>query len=151
MLKPELQNDFSFYRRSLGNSNLQALPTPVAPQDANAISMWIANNLPMMSSIKNVSTAPLALLCNICMHMASTPSPQQNYILKCMVALVIIYDRTANLGVFVANSPIKIKKVIKVIKQHGKEDQVTLINSIRFCTLHYNDASTPTSIKQACS
>ena len=69
MMKPELQNDFSFYRRALGSKAVEQLPKPVQPDVAQVISMWVAQNLPMTVSITNNDPLPLAALANICCGM----------------------------------------------------------------------------------
>ena len=68
-MKPELQNDFSFYRRSLGSKAIEPLPKPILADSAQVISMWIAQNLPMMSAIADIDPLPLAALANVCCGM----------------------------------------------------------------------------------
>ena len=48
MMCPGLQNDFSFYRRSVGKFSDQA---PVSETSANQISMWIAEATPLISAV----------------------------------------------------------------------------------------------------
>lgn len=119
MLKPELQNDFSFYRRSLGSRALQSSKhaQPVSSDMANVLSMWLAQNLPMTSSIRrDGNVLSFSLLSNICCGMlgrgAVGPSPDSlSRILHTMVASVVLYDRLSREGSFAQQSPVKVRVV----------------------------------------
>ena len=116
MLKPEIQNDFSFYRRSLGSKALSSAKVskpPVSSDMANVISMWLAQNLPMTSAINGRQTRPnaIASLANACCGMIIRDvNPEENLkIMNIMVGSTVVYDRISNEGAFGSNSQIRVK------------------------------------------
>lgn len=115
MLKPEIQNDFSFYRRSLGSralSNSKVAKPPVSSDMANVISMWLAQNLPMTSSINGRQTRANAIahLANVCcgMILRNVSSEEHSKIINIMIGATIVYDRISPEGAFVANTQIRV-------------------------------------------
>eukprot|EP01041_Mallomonas_annulata_P002601 gene2601-5091_t len=154
MLTPEIQNDFSFYRRTFASKALEALPKPVSTDTAHMISMWVAQNLPMISPLATATTnAPeaVASLANVCCGMVQRQScgEQSDYALKVMVAAIIIYDRNSETGAFVNSSPIKMRRVMRVLSRYGDTNLKLLQDSLKFCTTHYKDSDTPMYIKIA--
>jgi hypothetical protein len=117
MLKPEIQNDFSYYRRSLGSkslSNGDVATPPVTADLANVISMWLAQNLPMISSINGRETRSAAIghLANVCCGLILRNVCQENEVAKVMnimIAATVIYDRIAPEGSFSNNSLVKVR------------------------------------------
>jgi hypothetical protein len=113
MLKPDLQNDFSFYRRSLGSKALANSPHPITPDAANVVSMWLAQNLPMTSSIRRETNAfAVGNLANLCCGMIVRGTCQDpivtTKVLRIMVAATVAYDRIARDGVFCSQSIVKV-------------------------------------------
>lgn len=164
MSKPELQNDFSFYRRCLTSPHIESLNKPVAPDLAPEISMWIAESLPMFASItpKTVhgkvhraipleNTETLAILANICCGMVQRQrcGASMPLVFKMMVAATIAFDRASERGAFHSRSPIKISRVVAVIAKHGGADKGMLQASLKFSTIHFKDADTSNSVKAA--
>mmetsp|Transcript_14957 Transcript_14957/g.15691 ORF Transcript_14957/g.15691 Transcript_14957/m.15691 type:complete len:290 (-) Transcript_14957:698-1567(-) len=154
MLKPEIQNDFSFYRRSLGSraiSNGKVSKPPVSSDMANVISMWLAQNLPMTSSINGRQTRHNAVshLANVCCGMIlRNVSPNEHLkIMNIMVGATVVYDRISPDGAFVSNTQIRIRKVVKVISSYDGNERSVLANSLKYSTIHLNDPTTPDSIK----
>lgn len=148
MLKPEIQNDFSFYRRALGTKALDNVLKPVSADVAHVISMWIAQNLPMTNAIINIDSVPLAALSNLCCGMVQrqTAGPNLSHILRVMVASIIVFDRVNDIGAFHPASLIKMRKVVSAIAKFGGEDRVLLSDSLKFSTIHYKDDTTPEAI-----
>ncbi|OWZ08030.1 hypothetical protein PHMEG_00019487 [Phytophthora megakarya] len=73
--------------------------------------------------------------------------PMMNY-LRAMTGAIILYDHTAAHGAFGHKSEVKIKKCVKELvmwKQNGAT--VELLNTIKYCSLHYNDPTTPEKIR----
>eukprot|EP00607_Mallomonas_marina_P011101 CAMPEP_0182423876 /NCGR_PEP_ID=MMETSP1167-20130531/9962_1 /TAXON_ID=2988 /ORGANISM="Mallomonas Sp, Strain CCMP3275" /LENGTH=205 /DNA_ID=CAMNT_0024603205 /DNA_START=555 /DNA_END=1172 /DNA_ORIENTATION=- len=163
MMKPELQNDFSFYRRCLTSTHLEALEKPVPPDLAPEISMWIADSQPMFGALTpkngNMHSVPIAVekapavayLASICCGMIQRQRCGDNlsFIMKVMVASTILYDRISLKGTFHPDSVIKIMKVVQAISKHGGEDKTMLQCSIKYSTTHYKDPSTPSRVKNA--
>ncbi len=119
MRKPELQNDFSFYRRSLGSSRLAGLATPVSSDNANVVSNWIAYSLPMLNLIKSknvgaVTARPLGNLCNALCGMLSRAGAcelaglERPRAVQHMLAALLLYDRSSPAGAFISSSPLKV-------------------------------------------
>jgi hypothetical protein len=75
MMQPHVQNDFSFYRRTLGKMGRDAQEAA----EASMVSMFIANNAPLMAALVKGTTAAsghnmrvkevIAAIANICCNM----------------------------------------------------------------------------------
>ena len=59
---------------------------------------------------------------------------------------IVLYDQTSPEGAFKKNSPIMIKDALKDVKMYS-QGQLLFVNAIRFTTAHFNDATTPDSVK----
>lgn len=156
MLKPEIQNDFSFYRRSLGSAAMGNGVLPLASDDANVVSMWLASALPMMGSVGNAlkeESIVLVHLANIAFGMLARKTCHSDedkvQLVNIMIISLIMYDRVCGEpgGVFTSHSAIKVKKCIQVMKREGGDRAQQLAQSIKYSTIHYNDNTTPKSIK----
>lgn len=120
MLKPEIQNDFSYYRRSLGSKSLSSgdvAKPPVTADLANVISMWLAQNLPMISSINGRETRNAAIghLANVCCGLILRnvcPEDEVTKVMNIMIAATVIYDRITPEGSFSNNSLVKVGDTI---------------------------------------
>ena len=112
MLKPELQNDFSFYRRAIGSRALAGVSSqPISADSANVVSMWLAQNLPMTSSILRETNADVvANLANLCcgMIIRDTCGEALSKVLHIMVASTVVYDRISASGAFCSQSNVKV-------------------------------------------
>ncbi|GMH55362.1 hypothetical protein TrRE_jg11322, partial [Triparma retinervis] len=163
MMCPGLQNDFSFYRRSVGKFQSQA---SVSETSANQISMWIAEAGPTTAgageALKKAggraSDGPvhmaLAKVANMCawivakdQEMGSTEKAQ---LLMAMVECMILFDRSSSRGVFVRTSGVMVRKCLAVLKEEGESGGgrnagvvVGLKNGVKYSTLHFRDAATP--------
>lgn len=157
MMKPEIQNDFSFYRRSLGSAAMGNETLPLPSDEANVVSMWLAVGLPMMGSICNALSAESVVLVHVAdiafgmLARKSIVSEEQKMkLVNLMIISVIMYDRVCGVpgGVFTSNSAIKVKKCIQVMKRDGGSRAQQLAQCLKYSTIHYNDISTPKSIKK---
>jgi hypothetical protein len=71
----------------------------------------------------------------------------------------VFYDQLNPTGAFSKESKVSIKASVKAIKEHGGEKVDSYLNSLRyisivgfnfrFATIHYNDESTPKTVKAA--
>jgi hypothetical protein len=158
MIKPEIQNDFSFYRRSLdsaathGNNDI-----PLPSDEANVVSMWLAVGLPMQGSVSaplKADSIVLVHMANIAFGMLARKIPVSDddkiKLVKIMIISVIMYDRVCGVpgGVFTSQSAIKVKRCIQVLKRDGGNNAQQLAQCIKYSTIHYNDNTTPDSIKR---
>ena len=115
MMCPGLQNDFSFYRRSVGKFTSQA---PVSETVAGQISMWIADAAPLISVVSNsLKTAskkdmnvilPFSKMANMTAWMIvkdnELETAQVEQLLLALTSAIILFDRASRAGAF-ENSP----------------------------------------------
>ncbi|KAF9110396.1 Protein fam49a [Mortierella sp. AM989] len=171
MKTPQIQNDFSYYRRCLSRgklSNEVDLKSAMNEDElANHMSMFYAYPTPMLKTVTTVTTEfvgqhhvgrsvseCLATLAAVCYHTVSNnkkkPQKPQTiaFCLRVMVIAIIIYDHIDPQGAFIKSSPINIKSSVKAIHSHGNSsDMPNLISALRYNTKHLNDSSTPKAVK----
>lgn len=163
MLRPGMQNDFSFYRRSLGRH--AADPDLIVKDDeASFISLFIAQPIPMMTVLisstsellnqdaQSSTTIPrvLATMANVCLHLVKTKTfpddaDTNRLCVRTMVSSIVLFDHISAEGAFVKRSGINIKSAVSILTSDYK-DQKCLINALKFSTLHFSDDSTPSYI-----
>lgn len=169
MVNPAIQNDFSYYRRTLNRMKLSKKDTNIKIRDelANRMSLFFAYPTPMMKVLSETTakflttdqsvprdnvTSALATLANVCHDMVEGKKFTQEHFnllsLRAMVGSIILYDHVSEQGAFVKRSPINIKGCINVLKNYQAHNTDGLLNALRFTTIHLNDAETPGSIKQ---
>jgi len=170
MVNPAIQNDFSYYRRTLNRMKLSKKDLNIKIRDelANRMSLFFAYPTPMMKVLSettvkfinlsdnqvpkdNVNEA-LATMANVCHDMVAKKKFEADQInlfcLRAMTGSIILYDHLAPQGAFAKKSPINIKGSINVLKGYTASPTDGLLNALRFTTIHLNDAETPNSIKQ---
>jgi len=169
MVNPAIQNDFSYYRRTLNRMKLSKKDTNIKIRDelANRMSLFFAYPTPMMKVLSETTakflstdtsvprenvTSALATLANVCHDMVEGRKfTQENYnllSLRAMVGSIILYDHVSEQGAFVKKTPVNIKGCINVLKNYQGHNTDGLLNALRFTTIHLNDAETPGAIKQ---
>jgi hypothetical protein len=176
MVNPAIQNDFSYYRRTLNRMKLSKKDMNLTIRDelANRMSLFFAYPTPMMNSLSETtvkflgedSTVPkenvtdaLATMANVCQHMVEIKtfaSDQTNlFCLRAMTGAIILYDHLHPQGAFHKKSPINMRGCITVLRNFvpqaggsGNSPSAGLLNALRFTTKHLNDPETPSSIKQ---
>jgi len=169
MTNPAIQNDFSYYRRTLNRMKISKKELNIKIRDelANRMSLFFAYPTPMMKMISDTTstflstdttcprenvTANLAAMANICQGMVNNKkftSDQTNmFCLRAMTGAVILFDHVDVLGAFSKKTPINIRGVINVLKTYQTSPTDGLLNALRFTTVHLNDAQTPNNIKQ---
>lgn len=147
MSRPEIQNDFSYYRRTLSRLKMQDPNSDdnavVNNEEANRMSLFYAYPTPMLRTVSESTTKfvtenkeiplqnttdCLAIICYLCQTMVDNKgyydrfSKQEETIRFCqrvMTAAVILYDHVHHLGAFKKGSTIEIKAVIKALKLHN--------------------------------
>ncbi|XP_054772733.1 CYFIP-related Rac1 interactor B-like [Lytechinus pictus] len=175
MTNPSIQNDFSYYRRTLSRTKLANQPDPnrvaVNNEMANKMSLFYAHSTPMLktivdSTIKFVSsnkevwcektTDVLSTMAQICRVMIDNPDfvarfQERNTVLFClrvMVALIILYDHVHPVGAFDKSAPINVKSCVKVLKEQEPTEVEHLLNALRYNSKHLNDQDTPNGIRK---
>eukprot|EP00300_Choanocystis_sp_HF-7_P027922 c33222_g1_i1.p1 GENE.c33222_g1_i1~~c33222_g1_i1.p1 ORF type:complete len:322 (+),score=75.21 c33222_g1_i1:156-1121(+) len=171
MGNPAIQNDFSFYRRTLNKMKMTDpdVELPIKDDLANRMSLFYAYPTPMMRALsetvvafvnsnalpRNNVTDVFALLGNACysmVHLKRFDTDQLNFFcLRALTASIIVFDSADPAGAFHKRSPIHIKQAIQTLKNFqpatpGEADTSSLINAIRFTTVHLTDEDTPSSI-----
>lgn len=163
MTNPSIQNDFSFYRRSLNRmkASKEANEEDIIKDDlANRMSLFLAYPTPMMKTLTdttvkflsedktvtkdNVVTG-LAVMANVCHDMVAKrrfQNTQTNlFCLRAMTGCVIMVDHISDTGAFAKKSPINMKGVITVLKGFTDAPVDGLLNALRFNTIHAQEAS----------
>ncbi|KAH3767277.1 FAM49 family protein [Pelomyxa schiedti] len=170
MINPAIQNDFSYYRRTLSRMKLAKKDANIKVKDelANKMSLFFAYPTPMMKVLSETTakflttpncgvtaesvTIALSYMANICLDMVEkhrfTSNETNMFCLRAMTGATILYDHIAPTGVFTKRSPVNVRGVIQALKTHPEGGTDGLINALRFTTLHLNDADTPTQLKQ---
>jgi len=169
MVNPAIQNDFSYYRRTLNRMKLSKKDLPIKIRDelANRMSLFFAYPTPMMkvlseTTVKFLSadssvprenvTSSLATMANVCQEMVARKkfeSDKTNMLcLRAMTGGIILYDHLHPQGAFAKKSPIQIKSCINVLKSYTASPTDGLLNALRFTTIHLNDPETPNAVKQ---
>ncbi|KAJ6227303.1 hypothetical protein M0813_09884 [Anaeramoeba flamelloides] len=166
MEKPEMQNDFSYYRRyvSRKRSELDINDLVVEDQVCDAMSLTFAYPAPMLKGvidtvvnfkIKNVVpeknlTAGLSSMVNVFYYLLENrkfESEETNlFCLRAMVGTIVIFDHVDEKGTFDKKSPIQIKNCLTLLANFDPKQQ-SLINMIKFSTKHWRDEKTKQSLK----
>ena len=167
MMCPGLQNDFSFYRRSVGKFPDQV---SVSETMANQISMWIAEAGPLTAGAgtalkkamgresDDVVKIALGKIANMCCWIVAKDGEmgktEKVHLMKAMVEGIILLDRASERGAFAKDSGVMVRKCLAVLKGLGEEGNgenagvvVGLKNGVKYSTIHYNDASTPAFVE----
>ena len=161
-MKPDIMNEFAYYRRNIGKfPNLAT----VSETKTNEIAMWFANANPMVTHLRTAlsgvistnrkgATQYLAHVANICCSMlmrGSFPSSEDPlYFMYVMTAAIDAFDHVHPAGVFKKSSGFEIKKCVLQLKseKYANLDTKGFLNSIRFSTKHYTSSGTPDSLRR---
>ncbi|XP_076462433.1 CYFIP-related Rac1 interactor B-like isoform X2 [Babylonia areolata] len=137
MTTPAIQNDFSYYRRTLSRrkmaneDEIQSGELEVSNEMANRMSLFYAHSTPMLKSLSDITshfvsqhkelpveqtTDCLKTMANICRVMIENPDYSSRFkneetklfCLRVMVGVIILYDHVHPVGAFVKSSGIEI-------------------------------------------
>ncbi|CAH3111144.1 unnamed protein product [Pocillopora meandrina] len=175
MTNPSIQNDFSYYRRTLSrrkmaNADDDSEGIQVTNEMANRMSLFYAYPTPLLKILSDATskfvtenkslpientTDCLSTLANLCRTMIENPNfsskvaNQETHLfcLRVMVGLIILYDHVHPVGAFAKTSNIDIKASIKVLKDQPQGTVDGLLNALRYSTKHLNDETTPKAIR----
>ncbi|KAH9515368.1 Protein fam49b [Bulinus truncatus] len=175
MTTPAIQNDFSYYRRTLSRrkmaneDEIQAGEEHVSNELANRMSLFYAQATPMLTSLSVVTakfvtqhkdlpveqtTDCLSMMAKLCRVMIENPEHKQRlkeetrlFCLRVMVGVIILYDHVHPVGAFAKTSSIELKSSIKLLKEQEKTKVESLLNALRYTTKHLNDETTSKAIK----
>lgn len=176
MSNPAIQNDFSYYRRTLSRVKM-ANPggsdvAVVSDEEANRMSLFYAYPTPMLKSVSDSTgnfvkenrsipventTDTLSVMASVCREMIENPDYSSRFenpdtILFCqrvMVGAIILYDLVHSVGAFSKKNPsIDIRASIRALRMHDNPHVEGLMNALRYTTKHLNDDDTPKAVKQ---
>ncbi len=170
MNTPSIQNDFSYYRRSMTRmkNHNQEDAGALGDEVANRMSLFYASATPAMSQLaaavtksveRNAVTLEVAL--NALSVMASSTrdmlrnrqftAPATNlFCLRTMVASVILYDQLDVHGAFCKRSPINVRSCVAVLREWPDAlERVALANMLRFTSRHLKDETTLPGVAEA--
>ncbi|XP_076341028.1 CYFIP-related Rac1 interactor B-like isoform X1 [Tachypleus tridentatus] len=176
MTNPAIQNDFSYYRRTVSRLRIANQDTTesedleVPNELANRMSLFYAHATPMLKVLSDATSQfvsvnkdlpventceTLGTMAKVCQRMVENPEFCSRFnhkdtilfVLRVMVGVVILYDHVHPAGAFVKTSHIDVKSCIKVLKEHPPELVESLLNALRYTTIHLNDESTPKHIR----
>ena len=95
-----------------------------------------------LSHLANIFTTSL----NEAAKANTAPSETTLKVVAYVTGAIVLYDQISTDGAFRKTSPIMIRDALKGVKAYS-QSQALFFNAIRFTTAHFNDASTPDSIK----
>ncbi|XP_030411252.1 CYFIP-related Rac1 interactor A isoform X2 [Gopherus flavomarginatus] len=174
MRNPAIQNDFSYYRRTINRNRINNLhidiENEVNNEMANRMSLFYAEATPMLKTLSNATThfvsenktLPienttdcLSTMASVCKVMLETPEYRSRFTsektlmfcMRVMVGVIILYDHVHPVGAFSKTSKIDMKGYIKVLKEQPPDTVEVLLNALRFTTKHLNDESTSKHIR----
>lgn len=175
MTNPAIQNDFSYYRRTVSRLRL-ANQDPIdeeleVPNElANRMSLFYAHATPMLKVLSDATmrfvaenkdlpientTETLGTMAKVCQRMVENREFCARFrneetilfVLRVMVGLIILYDHVHPVGAFAKSAHIDVKGSIKVLKDQPPNVVEGLLNALRYTTRHLNDETTPKHIK----
>ncbi|XP_030630343.1 protein FAM49B [Chanos chanos] len=174
MTNPAIQNDFSYYRRTLSRMRINNVAVEgqneVDNEMANRMSLFYADATPMLKTLSAATTKfvsdnhdlpienttdCLSTMASVCKVMLETPEYRTRFTnedtvlfcLRVMVGVIILYDYVHPAGAFVKSSKIDMKGCIKVLRDQPPNSVEGLLNALRYTTKHLNDITTSKQIK----
>lgn len=174
MNNPAIQNDFSYYRRTLNRRKMEdsggaAVGVDLPDDVANRMSLFYANPTPMLNTLSGATskllqenpsltlqnaTDTLSTMASVCRVINENPMYQSRFqnektslfCLRVMVGVIILYDHVHPVGAFAKKAAIDMKSSIRVIRDHPSSSE-SLLNALRYNTKHFNDEATPKATK----
>jgi len=170
MKTPAIQNDFSYYRRTVSRLRNWSDLDDMTCEVANKMSLFYAHPTPMLRSLTNATsmfveqnkevpventTETLSTMAKVCLRMLESPNLVRQFereetellVLRVMVALVILYDHVHPQGAFTKSSTLDIKGCVRLLKEQPPIKSEVLLNALRYTTKHLNEETTPKQIK----
>jgi hypothetical protein len=155
MMHPEIQNDFSQYRRAL-QKNQRHPGVPVNDIEANNVSMFIAQATPVISSLsstldnlqrqgKDVAKflADFAHICCAFVMREKAQTPEHAVLaLSAMTVAFILYDNISPVGVFGKGSHIDVKTCVGQLRVLSDvENRGILCDALHYSTRSFDKAA----------
>ncbi|KAJ1450757.1 hypothetical protein M885DRAFT_531405 [Pelagophyceae sp. CCMP2097] len=155
MATPEVQNDFAFVKRSR-DKHTAAVEAMIPGDKSEPVRLFIAQSAPFLNTVASCFKSDgdedralvralgcLSAMC--CSVLADKGLSAHRAALCCqvMTSSFVIHDRASQDkgGSFGAASPISAKKAVYTIRKRGGDASTQLLSTIRYCSLHYDKAS----------
>jgi len=155
MMRPNLSNDFSYYRRLLPKFSKHP-DLKVKDDDASGMALFTAEHIPMISALTKaldgIASEEIQLLlasfANSCLRMLKQKkfsNPNTTLLTaRAMTGAIVLYDRIGPDTVFNKKCPLATREAIILLrKEFPKEGGLT--NAIQFSTKHF--ARAPSGIQ----
>jgi hypothetical protein len=156
MMRPNLSNDFSYYRRLLPKFSKHP-DVKVKDDEASGMALFTAEHIPMIASLTKAAQqverpeavqAMLASFANSCMKMLKgkkfSAARTQLLCARGMTGAIVLYDRLGPASAFSKRCPIALRDCLLILKRDFAKEG-GLLNAIQFSTKNYKDA--PASIQ----
>ncbi|XP_069436321.1 CYFIP-related Rac1 interactor A isoform X1 [Ovis canadensis] len=168
MRNPAIQNDFSYYRRTISRNRINNMhldiENEVNNEMANRMSLFYAEATPMLKTLSNATmhfvsenkTLPienttdcLSTMTSVCKVMLETPEYRSRFTseetlmfcMRVMVGVIILYDHVHPVGAFCKTSKIDMKGCIKVLKEQAPDSVEGLLNALRWKKLKFREVN----------
>lgn len=153
MMRPNLSNDFSYYRRLLPKFSKNP-DIKVKDDEASGMALFTADHIPMMSCIAKATERfvedtgseeavrrVLATMANSCLKMIKSKRFQKKetnlFCARAMTGAIVLYDHvTPDPGVF-GKTQVQLKGCVTLLKKEFPK-QGGLVNAIRYSTRHFS-------------
>jgi len=154
MMRPNLSNDFSYYRRLLPKFNKHP-DIKIKDDDASGMALFTAEHIPMNTCITKAGlavadqnhdvTVVLSTMAMSCANMLKTKkfSNERTNVLcaRAMTGAIVLFDNIDSMGAFSKRSPINLKVCVQLLKREfAPKDFNPLLNAIHYSTKNFNDA-----------
>uniref|UniRef100_UPI00398F4306 CYFIP-related Rac1 interactor A-like n=1 Tax=Pristiophorus japonicus TaxID=55135 RepID=UPI00398F4306 len=174
MTNPAIQNDFSYYRRTVSRNRINNMKldteNDVNNEMANRMSLFYAEATPMLKTLSNATTkfvsenttlpleettdclSTMASVCQVMLESQEYKSRFNNtetflFCMRVMVGVIILYDHVHPVGAFAKSSKIDMKGCIKILKEQPPACAEGLLNALRYTTRHLNDDTTSKQLR----
>lgn len=170
MKTPAIQNDFSYYRRTVSRQRMEYNDQKIISTElANRMSLFYAHATPMLKVLSEATskfvhdnandvdntTETIGTMAKVCLRMLEKEKllsqiereETQLLVLRVMVGLLILYDYISPNGVFVRSSHVDVKGCIKFLQAQPAIKAEPLLNALRYTTKTLNQENTPKNIK----
>ncbi|XP_067862472.1 CYFIP-related Rac1 interactor B-like [Heptranchias perlo] len=174
MTNPAIQNDFSYYRRTMSRIRINNLTldteNDVNNEMANRMSLFYAEPTPMLKTLSDATTKfvsqnkmlpvedttdCLSTMASVCQVMLESPEYRTRFTntqtflfcMRVMVGVIILYDHVHPVGAFAKSSKIDMKGCIKILKEQPPASAEGLLNALRYTTRHLNDDTTSKQLR----
>jgi len=153
MLRPNLSNDFSYYRRLL--SKFHKHPRiKVKDDEASGMALFTAEHIPMTSTLTRAAirsaehnefiSFTFSVIANSCMRMLKNKkysNPATNLLLaRAMAGSVVLFDHVDVIGgAFGKRSGIALREIILILKRDFSQEQA-LLNAVHYSTKTFKNA-----------